>query len=260
MFGIRVYLKSRETRLIDNSPCGVGRRSKDDTKVFILINRKRGIAGYWTGKSAVGVGFWTGHQEFGFEYGRSKGWLDLDGCWISEYGKWGELDWIYEFKTEEGGKNLNINHHKSPNCPSFILWALRFHLWPKMPGEYEGGNNADITGTMMFVSPPQASFPLWISKVVPWFWASFQPAIQTPLGVVVNLSLLIFAKVLSDPLLKGIIEKQRVIIKDDICSLWLKVTKWNFKCRSQHCNLMSKGVFAHQHTAKWGPSVFQRLF
>ena len=58
-----------------------------------------------------------------------------------------------------------------------------------MPGEYEGGNNADITGTMMFVSPPQASFPLWISKV------------------------------LSDPLLKGITEKQRVIIKDDICSL-----------------------------------------
>lgn len=81
-----------------------------------------------------------------------------------------------------------------------------------------------------------------------------------PLGVVVNLSLLIFAKVLSDPLLKGVTEKQRVIIKDDICSLWLKVTKWNFKCRSQHCNLMSKGVFTHQHTAKWGPSVLQRFF
>lgn len=40
-----------------------------------------------------------------------------------------------------------------------------------------------------------------------------------PLGVVVNLGLLIFAKVLSGPLLKGIIKKQRVIIKDDICSL-----------------------------------------
>lgn len=34
-----------------------------------------------------------------------------------------------------------------------------------------------------------------------------------------NLSLLIFAKVLSGSLLKGIIEKQSVIIKDDICSL-----------------------------------------
>lgn len=34
-----------------------------------------------------------------------------------------------------------------------------------------------------------------------------------------NLGLLIFAKVLSGPLSKGIIEKQRVIIKDDICSL-----------------------------------------
>ena len=157
-------------------------------------------------------------------------------------------------------RTTSINHHKSPQCPSLILWASRFPLWPEMPGEYEGGNNAGITRTVMLVSPSQASFPLWISKVIPWFQASFQPAIQTPLGVVVNLSLLIFAKVLSDPLLKGIIEKQRVIIKDDICSLWLKVTKWNFKCRSQHCNLMSKGVFTHQHSAKRGPSVLQRFF
>ena len=43
MFGVRVNLKSGETRLIDNSPCGVGRRSKDDTKED---NRKRGIADY----------------------------------------------------------------------------------------------------------------------------------------------------------------------------------------------------------------------
>lgn len=100
---------------------------------------------------------------------------------------------------------------------------------------------------------------MWISKVTLWLWASLLSALL-PLGVVVNLSLLIFAKVLSGPLLKGIIEKQRVIIKDDICSLWLKMTKWNFKWRSQHYNLMYKGVFAHQHAAKWGPSALQRFF
>lgn len=112
---------------------------------------------------------------------------------------------------------------------------------------------------IVLVSCPKLSF-LCDSQSHPKTLGFFPSSKTATLGVVSKLGLLIFAKALSSPLLKGITEEQRVIIKDDICSLWLKMTKWNFKCRSQHCNLMHKGVFAHLLPAKWSPSVLQSIF
>lgn len=124
--------------------------------------------------------------------------------------------------------------------------------------EYKKGET-DISQNESLCFLSQTQFPVWLAKSPHDFGLLFSCKTAT-LGVVSNLGLLIFAKALSSALLKGITEEQRVIIKDDICSLWLKMTKWNFKCRSQHCNLMHKGTFAHLLPATWSPSILQRVF
>lgn len=75
---------------------------------------------------------------------RSKCLLDIWDCSMSEYGKQG-TSWIGYMKLGvnilelelKKGEKLSINLSKSPNCPSFIPWALKFQLWLNMPGERE---------------------------------------------------------------------------------------------------------------------------
>lgn len=65
--------------------------------------------------------------------------------------------------TVEGRKILSINLIKSPNFPSFILWALGFQLWLKMPGEHEQGE-ADINQNWSLFLLLEVSFLCGLAK------------------------------------------------------------------------------------------------